>query len=154
MEEAVSINRRIKRMKVEDLLKTAIEFEEKGSKVYRDLSIQFTGTVKEMLLKLSEEELEHKKRIEQILCCEGIEYNEIEDVKVPGNSPIFNFPLYEIKNIKDVIENAIEMEKNSIEFYTELYIEVKNEMFKKAVLKLTEEEQMHLKELRDIVEDM
>lgn len=142
-----------------EVTRMAVEMEAKGEKFYHWAAQQFQKQeVRNMFLRLSEEEKEHVKIFSKLL-------NEKEaEQKIDKNtSKYFSmltkfgdiFPHHgdithvKIKSAADALAIGIEAEKDAILFYQELYDKADSQEVKQVLSKLLQEEKMHLIELRE-----
>jgi len=143
----------------EEVIDLAIKIEENGERVYRAASREVTpGPVKDLLLKLAEDELQHIEWFRELRKEIGSTIDN-PDLYERGRS-ILNaivgdqsFSLREagleqMDDISRVLEAALEFERDTILFYDMLSTAV-NEEALPYVNRIIEEEQRHIKELEE-----
>lgn len=145
------------------ILDMAIKNEERGYQFYKKMK-ELTGDAraKDIFHKLSEEEKEHGKAIEKIfrwekenqfnldeksqcyLCCIG------EHIVFPYE----NAREFTAMSPKEAITSGIQAKKDSILFYHELLKKCLSEKGREVITHILEEDQMHLVELRDYMDEL
>lgn len=152
------------RLTVADVAKMAVNMETKGMNFYNWAAKQFDDpSVKNIFLKLSEEEKEHIKIFSKLLQVPGS--NEFLNPKVGMYLTILGerediFPHHAgikadtIKSPERALAVGIQAEKDAILFYQELFNETESPEVKSALSTLLEEEKMHLLELREYMDEM
>lgn len=149
---------------VAEVVQMAVNMETKGMYFYSWASKQFeVKEVKDIFLRLSEEEKEHvrifKKLLELPDTGQKLGEGAGKFMKLIGAHGDI-FPHHrEISepNIKSPVEAlavGIQAEKDAILLYQELYNEAESQEVKEALSKLLEEEKMHLLELRDYMDEL
>lgn len=151
-----------KKIKLADIARMALVMEEKGHKFYSTLAGRVNDEKqKQVLMKLAEDEKEHRKLFEKIITG----YSDEEQLDEEASSYLKSlqkdniFPdltgaedsLY---SIKDVIAIGIQAEKDAILIFHELTTRTRSEKIRKILYDLLEEEKMHLVELRDYLEEL
>jgi rubrerythrin len=151
-----------KKIKLADIARMALAMEEKGHKFYSALAGRVDDEKKkQVLMKLAEDEKEHRKLFEKIITG----YSDEEQLDEETSSYLKSlqkdniFPdltgtedsLY---SIKDVIAIGIQAEKDAILIFHELTARTRSEKIRKILYDLLEEEKMHLVELRDYLEEL
>lgn len=139
--------------------------EEKGSHFYSALaSVTVDEKARQVFLKLAEEEKEHRRLFERLLLLSQEDEYLDEDVSsylgaiikgnvFPGPSTLKAF-VDEIKSVKDALAIGIQAEKDAILLYSQLLTRIKSENAAKLLHELLNEEETHLVELRDYLEDL
>lgn len=151
-----------KKVKLADIARMALVMEEKGHKFYSTLAGRVNDEKqKQVLMKLAEDEKEHRKLFEKIITG----YSDEEELDEEASSYLKSlqkdniFPdltgaednLY---SINDVIAIGIQAEKDAILIFHELTTRTRSEKIRKILYGLLEEEKMHLVELRDYLEEL
>lgn len=154
-----------KQIKLVDIARIALSMEEKGYKFYSTLAGRVNGErQKQMLIKLAEDEKEHKKLFEKII----MGYNDDETLDAETSSYLRSiqkdsvFPELAgvedfaggLHSLKDVVAIGIQAEKDAILIFNELTKRTSSEKIKKILYDLLEEEKMHLVELRNFLEEL
>jgi rubrerythrin len=110
-------------MKVSDILTVAIRLEEEGERFYRELSEHFNGEIKKTFLELADQERAHAEIFRKISDQEN--WDEVD-------SYLAGYAFYEVfpdtseilrrkdLTLKEVLDIAISVEKDSIILYYEL----------------------------------
>lgn len=141
-----------------DILNFAIRIEENGEGFYRKALSSFQDeSIRPLFLELAQEELRHKKYFEDLLKREDFGRVEIPseeyfeylkdyiDGKIIFSKEKENL-ISNVRNPSDVIDFAIEIEKDSILFYKETE-EFVPEKYKKGIKDIIEEEKRHFQRL-------
>ncbi|ABR30458.1 ferritin [Thermosipho melanesiensis] len=138
-------------MTVNELLGVALKIEGAGYSYYTKLANISTGKLKELFVELANEEREHAKIFEEILKSfeenQTLSLNEEEIGYLKAFADDIIFPKLSIKvpqSVKEALKLAIEVEKDSIIFYTDIKALIPN---KEAFEKIIEEEKKHMKKL-------
>lgn len=154
-----------KQIKLVDIARIALSMEEKGYKFYSTLAGRVNGErQKQMLIKLAEDEKEHRKLFEKII----MGYNDDETLDAETSSYLRSiqkdsvFPELAgvedfaggLHSLKDVVAIGIQAEKDAILIFNELTKRTSSEKIKKILYDLLEEEKMHLVELRNFLEEL
>ncbi len=154
-----------KQIKLSDIARIALSMEEKGYKFYSTLAERVNDVrQKQMLIKLAEDEKEHRKLFEKIIM--GYSYDETLDVEsssylrsiqkdsvFPELTGVEDFA-GGLHSLKDVVALGIQAEKDAILIFHELTTRIRSEKIKKILYDLLEEEKMHLVELRNYLEEL
>lgn len=154
-----------KQIKLVDIAKIALSMEEKGHKFYTALAGKVNDErQKQVLLKLAEDEKEHRKLFEKIITGYSDDETLDEETSSYLNSIQKNniFPdltgtedyAGDLHSLKDVIAIGIQAEKDAILIFHELTTRTRSEKIRKILYNLLEEEKMHLVELRDYLEEL
>lgn len=147
---------------VADVAQMALNMETKGMHFYNWAAKQFDNRlVREMFLRLSEDEKEHVNIFQKLLALPDAEQ------KLKGDSGRYLkmiglrgdiFPHHgEITNVSspaEALSLGIQAEKDAILLYQELYNKAESDEVKRALGILLEEEKMHLVELRDYMDEL
>lgn len=146
---------------VADVAQMAINMETKGMHFYNWAAKQFDNRlVRDIFLRLSEDEKEHIKVFTRLLDLPGTE----QELKVKSEQFIKMiglkadiFPHHgEISSVSspaEALSLGIQAEKDAILLYQELYNEAESDDVRKVLSKLLEEEKLHLVELRDYMDE-
>lgn len=149
-----------------EALDIAIKIEERGERFYR-MALPFAENkeIKDMLVELAEDEKDHADTFRGLYSeiaksKENLDDKYLYEAEVSAylRSIADNsiFPSNEaqdaifktIKDTKDVLKIGIQVEKDSIMFYTEMIIKAKYEGAKNAFRRLAKEEKAHLLNLQ------
>jgi rubrerythrin len=138
-----------------EIFQIALRMEENGEKFYRQIAKEAVrDDVKKIFLKLAEEEIEHKKLFQEMLKAEvlyaPIEYypeEYFEYIKSYADDFIFTKEkkekiVYSVHNTIEAIDVAINMEKDSVWYYSEIKGLVEDK-YKNSIDKIIEEERKH-----------
>ncbi|MDN5293640.1 MAG: hypothetical protein PWQ91_855 [Eubacteriales bacterium] len=138
-------------------MRIALQMEEKGREFYRRQEERYDKPeVKDIFHRLAGEEEEHIKIFSHLL-------GELEDdAGIAGEeeylqtlADLFRLPeLPAVDGPADALAIGIQMEKDAILFYSELYSKTDSEKVKEALSRLLEEEKKHLVELRESMEEL
>lgn len=146
-----------------DIANMAISIEERGILFYKNLAEKSTKqNVKEIFLRLSEEEKEHREAFKYIF------RNIVTGNRMfsPGTAHYLHsllstsvFPKEEevpavvesFKSPQEALTVGIQAEKDAILLYHELYNNADDEETKKVISKLLEAEKLHLVDLRELM---
>ncbi len=148
-----------------EIVKIAIRQEERGHRFYSTVAKTTTDPeVRQMFLRLAEEERDHAQVFKQIL--DSIQQSSlavfgkgsIEYMKAILEKGIFeNQPnmeqLPEIHNFKDALVLAIQAEKDAILLYQEIINNCQSQEAKRTIEKMLEAEKLHLVDLRSNLEE-
>lgn len=140
-------------MKVSDILTMAIRLEEEGERFYRELSGHFDGEIKKTFLELADQEKVHAEIFRKMSDQES--WDEV-DSYLSGYAFYEVFPdMSEILKredltLKEVLNIAISVEKDSIILYYELKDGLVNSDTQKTVKKVIEQEKEHLRKLLEM----
>lgn len=154
-----------KQIKLVDIAKLALSMEEKGYKFYTALAGRVNDArQKQVLLKLAEDEKEHRKLFEKIITgysddetLDGETSSYLQSIQRHGIFPdLSGAEDYgdDIHSLKDVIAIGIQAEKDAILIFHELIARTRSEKIRKILYDLLEEEKLHLVELRDYLEEL
>jgi rubrerythrin len=140
-------------MKVRAILAMAIRLEEEGERFYRELSGHFDGEIKKTFLELADQEKVHAEIFRKMSDQES--WDEMD-------SYLSGYAFYEVfpdtseilkrkdLTLKEVLNIAISVEKDSIILYYELKDGLVNSDTQKTVKKIIEQEKEHLKKLLEL----
>jgi rubrerythrin len=140
-------------MKVRDILAMAIRLEEEGERFYRELSGHFDGEIKKTFLELADQEKVHAEIFRKMSDQES--WDEMD-------SYLSGYAFYEVfpdtseilkrkdLTLKEVLNIAISVEKDSIILYYELKDGLVNSDTQKTVKKIIEQEKEHIKKLLEL----
>lgn len=155
---------KVRTLTVGEITQMAITMEEKGMHFYRWAAGQFHDiSIKNMFLRLAEEEKEHAGIFKKILSlpesAAPLKTNRESYFRLladagdifPNHSEITHD---NIKSPVDALAFGIQAEKDAILFYQELYNSTESEKVRDILSKLLEEEKLHLVELRDSMDEM
>jgi rubrerythrin len=154
-----------KQIKLVDIAKIALSMEERGYKFYSTLAEKVNDIgQKQMIMKLAEDEKEHRKLFEKIIMDYSDEetldeetYNYLRSIQknsvFPEPAGVEDFA-GGLHSLKDVVAIGIQAEKDAILIFHELTTRTRSEKIKKILYDLLEEEKMHLVELRSYLEEL
>ena len=137
-------------MKVKDVLTLAIRLEEEGERFYRELSEHYDGKIKETFLELADQEKLHAEIFRKMS-----DQNFWDEV----DSYLSGYAFYQVfpdtdeilkrkdLTLREVLEIAISVEKDSIILYYELKDGLVNSDEQKTVKRIIEQEKEHLRKL-------
>ena len=132
---------------LKDILAMAVRSEIDSYEVYSDLSRRFSNPLlKEKFRWLATEESQHKKTVESLF--DRLFHGE--ELEVPDEPVEELFKRIEVKpspTLVDILNQAMESEKKSEDFYARLAEEVREEHPKKVLVYLSKVEHSHLKML-------
>ncbi len=142
-------------MRLKELLNVALKIESDGYEMYSNLAEENDGELEKLFKNLAAQEREHQKRFKQIFdrCMEDEkQYADWTDDENAGYLMSFAelsiFPKLsgsvKPENINDAIDMAIEVEKDSIIFYSDLKRYFKD---KETIDNIIAEEKKHLMDL-------
>lgn len=142
---------------VGEIVNFAIEIEKNGEKFYRSAAEKITDEkIKSLFTVLADEETEHRKTFENLLG--KVKNYEISDdlggeyftyLKAYVDGKIFNKNIPKVKNTVDIIQFALNAERDSILYYLEMKNFVQEDDGK-IVDKIIEEERQHFVKLTQI----
>lgn len=148
---------------VNEILEMAVKVEENGEKFYKFLSENSKEPEKrEFFNYMALQERDHAKTFKEIgttLQVEEVDYIDVDEVDAYLKSYVDGkiFPTVEEmlekvkgKDIIDVIDYAIGLEKDSIIFYYQIMEVIKSENAKKLVKAIIEQEKQHVLKLLEI----
>lgn len=140
-----------------EIIRTAILMEDEGSKFYKECAKHADGKVKDFLLIAAGQEFVHKEKFQKIYDnlsmgkADDYEYLFDEETSLYLKSLIENKvfnqkdkPQEGFKNIKETLEYAVKSEKLTVELYTKMYSDIKDEEVKNVLEGLIEEEKSHV----------
>lgn len=154
-----------KLIKLVDIAKIALSMEERGYRFYSTLAEKVNDIgQKQMIMKLAEDEKEHRKLFEKII----MDYSDDETLDEETSSYLMSiqkdsvFPepagvedlASGLHSLKDVVALGIQAEKDAILIFHELTTRTRSEKTRKILYDLLEEEKMHLVELRSYLEEL
>lgn len=147
----------MKQATVYEILQLAIHMEEEGKKFYEKYADKADDKVKEVLLKLADDEVKHADYFQQL-------YDSLESQKDDfffeeevinffnsyAKSAAFSRELKDVDTAKEAIEEGLISEKETIQFYKQLekYAEPDT---KEMLKKIIEEEARHVKVLEELL---
>lgn len=139
-----------------EALKIARKLEREGIKFYKEfLETAEDPKVKEVLLYLLDEEMEHLKLFEKMLEREDPESldDDGEGVLDVVDGCVFTLPKSEAlaTDLDKVIQLGINIEKRSLAFYLEIVKHTKSEEGKNVLKKIIGEEKNHWEELKRLI---
>lgn len=143
-----------------EILENAINFEIKGESLYKDAANNSSSMfVKKIFNGLADDESDHEAALRQYL--ESIKNNkkfdpaEIEKISKSSPKKIFGMQIEEFKRISKAADDelapfdaGIELEKESIRYYTESLSSTETEEGKKLFQTLIDIENIHLQSLK------
>ncbi|MBC8415600.1 MAG: ferritin family protein [Candidatus Cloacimonetes bacterium] len=152
---------------INEVIELAVQIEKKGYTFYnkalerKNLSSNST----ELLEKLRDDEIIHEqtfKRMRTELDQEEItlsgDWQEVSNyLRTISDSHIFNKPNAAIKlatsseDEKELIENAIQFEKDTLLFFNSIYEKIEDQAVRKILKKIIEEEVLHVKKLKNFL---
>ncbi|MCD6550695.1 ferritin family protein [Thermotoga sp.] len=132
-----------------DLLNIALKIESTGYSYYKNLAEKTEGETKALFERLAEQERDHSRRFKEILDKYEQELNSSDELLgyLESLAEISIFPKLEDTppdDLREAIRRAIEVEKDSIVFYSEILSYVPE---KEPVQLIIEEERKHLRDL-------
>jgi len=148
-----------------DIARMAVRHEERGHHFYTVLARATSEPeIRQVFLKLAEEELEHARAFKQILDSVQQSGNNVfgksstEYIRAILERGIFGTQtagerIPDVRDIKEAFALGIQAEKDAILFYHELYNNCQSPEAKRTLEKLLEAEKMHLVDLRNQMED-
>lgn len=148
-----------------EVIELAIQIEKSGYQFYnaalqrKDLS----SKGKELIEHLRNEEIEHEATFKKLRSSDdfgklgdSIDWQEAASyLKAVSDSHVFRKPDAAIKlaseaaNEKEILENAIQFEKDTLLFFHSIYQKTENERAKKIINTIIEEEVDHVMKLKD-----
>ncbi len=132
-----------------DLLNIALRIESAGYVYYKDLAEKVSGEVRKLFENLADQERDHSRRFQEILGRYEEDFEVSPEVLgyLQALAETSIFPKLVEKppeDLKEAVRLAIEVEKDSVLFYSEILNYVPE---KKAVEEIVEEEKKHLRNL-------
>ncbi|MGC8662979.1 MAG: ferritin family protein [Thermoplasmata archaeon] len=141
-------------MKFEELLKKAIDVEEESYKFYKEAEkLARYPNVLEILELLANEELSHKKLLENIEKGNEIKTEEYLDLKLSDHL-IPSEKINENSTLQEVIRVAMSREKSEYEFYMKLIKDVSNKNIQDTINFIAKQELNHKAKLENIYEEL
>ncbi|MBD3203548.1 hypothetical protein GF327_04590 [Candidatus Woesearchaeota archaeon] len=140
-------------MQLKKALQKAIDYEQKGYEVYSDRADKISNKVmKDTFSYLAEQELLHKKVIEEF--AEKNSFN-IESEQESDAIQFFNTTIKDFReeldlsdDEQDIYKKALELEKASFDYYSDLLEESEDESTRKFFKFLKEQENIHFEMLQ------
>ena len=149
---------------INEIIELAVQIEKKGYTFYNKALERknLSSNSKELLKKLRDDEIVHEqtfKKMRTELDQEEItlsgDWQEVSNyLRTISDSHIFSEPDAAIKlatfvkNEKELIENAIQFEKDTLLFFNSIYEKIENQKVKKILKKIIEEEESHVEKLK------
>ena len=147
-----------------EVFRVAVKIEENGKKFYENaLRVIDDPEVKKLFEELAEQEVEHKKRFEDLTARLPAQpqtpdvwfpENEMEAyIKMMADQHVFTSDasldnaLTQLRNVKDALRMAIEFEKDSVIFFLSMQDATDNKKDQEMIGLLVKEEQTHLRRL-------
>lgn len=141
-------------MKFEELIKLAIESEENSYNFYMEaMNIVKYPNVLELLKMLANEELEHKKLLQNISQGKNANYEKYLDLKLSDHLPLKD-EIGEDSTLQDIFKVAISREKKEYNFYSELIKKVEDENLVKTLKFIAEQEINHKAKLENLYDEL
>lgn len=146
-----------------DIAKMAIGMEDRGRKFYTAAAEAAENTaIKDVFLRLAEEEKEHKATFEKLFARATAEkmfdQETVTYVKALLSSNVFpeehEKTLANVSNSKEALAMGIQAEKDAILFYHELLDHAVDEETKDILNRLLKAEKIHLVELRNELDEL
>ncbi|MFH1715433.1 MAG: ferritin family protein [Elusimicrobiota bacterium] len=156
----------MQKMNITEIFQVAIRIEENGEKFYRIASNRILrDSVKEIFSALADEEIKHKEIFEKMLA-EIENYESVDQypdeyfayVRSFANDVIFTHKkqqeaINSIHNVLNAVEFAIDVERNSVWYYTEMKVLVTKEQ-QEILDKIIQEERQHFIKLSKLRESL
>jgi len=159
------IGGKMAKFSINEIIELAVQIEKKGYTFYnkalerKNLSLNS----KELLKKLRDDEIVHEqtfKKMRTELDREEItlsgDWQEVSNyLRTISDSHIFSEPdaaiklATSVKNEKELIENAIQFEKDTLLFFNSIYEEIKDQTVRKILKKVIDEEVLHVEKLKE-----
>ncbi|ABQ46932.1 MULTISPECIES: ferritin-like domain-containing protein [Thermotoga] len=132
-----------------DLLNIALRIESTGYSYYKNLTEKTEGETKALFERLAEQERDHSRKFKEILEKYEQDLNPSDEVLgyLEALAEISIFPKLEETppdDLREAVRRAIEVEKDSIVFYSEILSYVPE---KEPVQAIIDEEKKHLRDL-------
>ena len=157
----------MEKFSINEIIELAVQIEKKGYTFYnkalerKNLSSNST----ELLKKLRDDEIVHEqtfKRMRTELNQEEItlsgDWQEVSSyLRTISDSHIFSKPdaaiklATSVKNEKELIDNAIQFEKDTLLFFNSIYEKIEHRAVKKILKKIIEEEVLHVEKLKNFL---
>ena len=149
---------------INEIVELAVQIEKKGYTFYNKALERknLSSNSKELLKKLRDDEIVHEqtfKKMRTELDREEItlsgDWQEVSNyLRTISDSHIFSEPdaaiklATSVKNEKELIENAIQFEKDTLLFFNSIYEEIKDQTVRKILKKIIDEEESHVEKLK------
>ncbi len=149
---------------INEIIELAVQIEKKGYTFYNKALERknLSSNSKELLKKLRDDEIVHEqtfKKMRTELDQEEItlsgDWQEVSNyLRTISDSHIFSEPdaaiklATSVKNEKELIENAIQFEKDTLLFFNSIYEEIKDQTVRKILKKIIDEEESHVEKLK------
>ncbi|MFC1501738.1 ferritin family protein [Elusimicrobiota bacterium] len=142
-------------------IKSAINFEIKGTNLYLDLAKKTKNLLaKKLFYSLAKQEIDHAERFEEIFTQidnekgqEGLKSEQFQDIESEIKTYFMNTKKSDLKKDADNIsgyKTAMKMEKESYEVYKKLRDRSQSENEKLFFTQLMKEEMLHLEALQNV----
>ena len=152
---------------LKEIIEIAVNVEENGEKFYRNLSkLVEKDKQKKIFEYLADQEVEHAKVFKKLgeeFRADQEDYIQTDEVDaylrnyIEGKVfPSLDTMLKKVKGMsfEDIIDYAIQIEKDTIIFYTEILKLIKNETSRKMVNAIIEQEKKHVLDLMNLKENI
>ena len=152
---------------INEIIELAVQIEKKGYTFYNKALERknLSSNSKELLKKLRDDEIVHEqtfKKMRTELDREEItlsgDWQEVSNyLRTISDSHIFSEPdaaiklATSVKNEKELIENAIQFEKDTLLFFNSIYEEIKDQTVRKILKKIIDEEVLHVEKLKEFL---
>ncbi len=141
-------------MKFEELIRKAINIEEESYKFYIDAEkLAKYPNVKDLLNMLANEELSHKKLLENIEKGNEITYEEYIDLKLSDHL-IHGEKINGNSTLQEVLKVAMAREKSEYDFYMKLIKDVSNKNIQDTLNFIAKQELNHKAKLENIYDEL
>ena len=156
----------MEKFSINEIIELAVQIEKKGYTFYNKALERknLSSTSEELLKKLRDDEIVHErtfKRMRTELNREEItlsgDWQEVSNyLRAISDSHIFRKPDAAIKlatsayDEKELIENAIQFEKDTLLFFNSIYEKIEHRAVRKILKKIIEEEFVHVVKLKKI----
>ncbi len=155
----------MEKFSINEIIELAVQIEKKGYTFYNKALERknLSPSVTQILKKLRDDEIVHEQTFKKM----RTELNQ-EEITLSGNwqkvssylrtisnSHIFSKPDAAIKlatsanNEKEIVENAIQFEKDTLLFFNSIYEKIEHSNVRKILNKIIAEEVLHVKELEN-----
>ena len=157
----------MEKFSINEIIELAVQIEKRGYTFYNKALERknLSSNSAELLKKLRDDEIVHEqtfKRMRTELDLEEItlsgDWQEVSNyLRTISDSHIFSEPDAAIKlatsayDEKELIENAIQFEKNTLLFFNSIYEKIEDGTIRKILKKIIEEEQSHILRLKKIL---
>ena len=149
-----------------EVIELAIQIEKSGYQFY-DAALQrkdLSSKAKELIEHLRDEEIEHEATFKNLRSSSDFEklgdqvdwQDAASYLKAISDSHVFSKPDAAIKlaneaaNEKEILENAIQFEKDTLLFFHSIYQKTENERSRKVINTIIEEEVSHVTKLKKL----